>query len=326
MLSIDTVRHELQNEIEVFINGIPDQRQRNQMRYVFCGDSKIPNWGSLARGSLLLLLSGNGKDQFLLARAIELSHHASLIVDDQIDKAHTRRGKPAFWIKYGPEDCMLFSHLMVAIANTHFLSFDRKHRGACRAQGYALEVICQMADAELEASRMPLDSLERYLSRARRKTGSLYALVGQLAGLIPTTIISNKNSCVFALQMVGVARQMFDDFVDAEPTQQQNRIFISKDAEEENRRRSIYSLLEYGFTLNQLKEVHEQHSYEAIQSLKQCLHDRTEKPAIISLCKKICLGSALLHESKTCAPLLLTNNSIQPRTTKVHPFRTSDSG
>jgi geranylgeranyl pyrophosphate synthase len=286
------LRHELQNEIEVFINGMSNQWQKNQMRYVFCGDSKIPIWGSLARGSLLLLLSGNGKDQLLLARAVELSHHASLIVDDQIDKAHTRRGKPAFWVKYGPEDCMLFSHLMVAIAITHFVSYDRKHRGACRAQGYALEAMCQMADAELEAIRTHFGSLERYLSRARRKTGSLYALVGQLAGLIPKTIISNKKSCVFALQMIGIARQMFDDFVDAEPTQQQNRIFISKDAEEENRRRSIFSLLDYGFSLNQLKEIREQHSYEAIQSLKQCLHDRTEKPAIISLCKKICLGSS----------------------------------
>ncbi len=292
MLCIDTVRQELQNEIEVFINSVSDERQRDQMRFVFCGDNKTPNWGSLARGSLLLLLSGKGTDRLLLARAIELSHHASLIVDDQVDKAHTRRAKPAFWVKYGPEDCMLFSHLMVAMAITHFLLFDRNHGGAGRAQGYALEAIQQMADAELEARRTPLDSLERYLSRARRKTGSLYALVGQLAGLIPITIISNRNSCVSALQMVGVARQMFDDFVDADLTQQQNRIFVSQDAEEENRRRSIYQLLEYGFTLNQLKEIHDQYSYEAIKSLKQCLCDGPEKPVIISLCKKICLGSS----------------------------------
>lgn len=291
MLSIVTVRQELQNEIEVFINGMSDERQRDQMHFVFCGDDKTPKWGSLARGSLLLLLSGNGRGRLLLARGIELSHHASLIVDDQIDKAHTRRGKPAFWVKYGPEDCILFSHLMVAIAITHFLSFDRNQEGAGRTQGYVLEAIRHMADAELETIRTPLDGLETYLSRARRKTGSLYALVGQLAGLIPTTIISNRNSCVSALQMIGVARQILDDFVDAEPTQQQNSIFVSQDAEEENRRRSIYRLLEYGFTLNQLKELHEQYSYEAIQSLKQCLCDGPEKPVIISLCEKICLGS-----------------------------------
>lgn len=292
MLNIDTVRQELQNEIEVFINGMSDKCQREQMRFVFWGDNKTPHWGSLARGSLLLLLSGNGGDRLLLARAIELNHHASLIVDDQIDKAHKRRGGPAFWVKYGPEDCMLFSHLMVAMANKHFLSFDCNHGSAGRAQSYALEAICQMADAELEARRTPLDGLEKYLNRARRKTGALYALVGQLAGLIPTTMISNINSCVSALQMIGVAHQMFDDFVDAVPTKQRNGIFVSQDAEEENRRRSIYRLLEYGFTLNQLKEVHEQYSYEAIQSLKRCLCEESEKGVIISLCEKICLGSS----------------------------------
>lgn len=290
MTSIDTIRQELQNEIEVFINGMYDEQQRNQMHFVFCGDDKTSKWGSLARGSLLLLLSGNGRGRLLLARAIELSHHASLIVDDQIDKAHTRREKPAFWVKYGPENCLLFSHMMVAMAITDFLSFDNNHGGAGRSVSYALDTIRQMADAELEARRTPLDSLERYLSRARRKTGSLYAFVGQLAGLIPTTIISNRNSCVHALQMVGVARQMFDDFVDAEPTQQ-NKIFVSQDAEEENRRSSIYRLLEYEFTLNQLKEVHEKYSYEAIQSLKQCIYDGPEKSVIISLCEQVCFGS-----------------------------------
>jgi len=63
VLCIDAVRQELQNEIDVFINSVPDERQRDQMRFVFCGDIKSPNWGSLARGSLLLLLSGKGRDR-----------------------------------------------------------------------------------------------------------------------------------------------------------------------------------------------------------------------------------------------------------------------
>lgn len=290
MLSIDKVRQELQNEIEIFINGISDEQQRSQMRFVFCGDYKTPSWGSLARGSLLLLLSGGGSKQVLLAKAIELIHHASLIVDDQIDKAHTRRGKAAFWVKYGTEDCILFSHMMVAMAIADLVMFDRNHDGVNHAQSYALEAMHHMFDAELEARRMLFDDLETYLSRARRKTGSLYGLVGQLAGLIPSAIISDKNSCISALKMVGVAHQILDDFLDSEPAKQQSTIFISHEAEEENRNRSIYRLLEYGFTLNQLKELHEQHGYKAIQSFKQCLCNVPEKEVIINLCEKICLG------------------------------------
>ncbi|MCK4353534.1 polyprenyl synthetase family protein [candidate division WOR-3 bacterium] len=302
MLSIDTVRQELQCEIEVFINDICDERQKEQMRFVFYGgDSKIPKWGSLARGSLLLLLSGGGSGRLLLAKSIELSHHASLIVDDQIDKAYTRRGKPVFWIKYGSEDCILFSHMMVAMAITGFALFDRNHDRGGHAQSYALKAMHHMADAELEARRTPIDSLEIYLSRAHRKTGSLYKLVGQLAGLISTTIILDRNSCVSALQMIGVARQMLDDFVDATPTSQQNSIFVSQRAEEENRNRSIYQLLEYGFTLNQLKKLHEQYSCEAIQSLKQCLCNGPEKQVIISLCEQVCLGSSSVAKARVSA-------------------------
>ncbi len=290
MLSIDKVRHELQNEIEIFINSISDEQQRNQMRFVFCGDCKTPTWGSLARGSLLLLLSGGGSGRILLAKAIEIIHHASLIVDDQIDKAHTRRGKAAFWVKYSPEDCILFSHVMVAMAITDLVTFDRSHDGVNHAQSYTLEAMRHMFDTELEARQMLFDNLETYLSRARRKTGSLYGLVGQLAGLIPTTVISNRNSYVSALQMVGVAHQILDDFLDADPTRE-DTIFFSPNAEDENRRRSIYRLLEYGFSLNELKEFHERYSYKAIQLLKRCLYDGPEKEAIISLCEKICLGA-----------------------------------
>lgn len=291
LLSIDKVRQELQNEIEIFINSISDEQQRNQMRFVFYGgDSKKPNWGSLARGSLLLLIAGLGSGRVLLARAIEIIHHASLIVDDQIDRAHTRRGKAAFWVKYGPEECILFSHLMVVMAITDLVMFDRTHNGVGHAQSYTFEAMRHMADAELEARRMLFNDLETYLSRARRKTGSLYGLVGQLAELIPSTIISDKNSCISALKMVGVAHQILDDFLDSELTKQQSTIFTSHDAGEENRNRSIYRLLEHGFTLNQLKELHEQHSYKAIQSLKQCLCNGPEKEVIISLCEKICLG------------------------------------
>jgi geranylgeranyl pyrophosphate synthase len=290
MFNIDKVRQELQNEIEIFINGISDEQQRNQMRFVFCGDCKISTWGSLARGSLLLLLSGGENKQVLLAKAIELIHHASLIVDDQIDKAHTRRGKAAFWVKYGPEDCILFSHMMVTMAITDLVMFDRNHDGNNYAQSYALEAMHHMFDAELEARRVLFNDLETYLSRARHKTGSLYGLVGQLAGLIPSTIISDKTSCISTLKMVGVAHQILDDFLDSELTKQQSTIFVSHDAEEENRNHSIYRLLEHGFTLNQLKEIHEQHSYKAIQSLKQCLCNGPEKKIIISLCEKICLG------------------------------------
>lgn len=183
----------------------------------------------------------------------------------------------------------------MSIADLTLFSHNYDETG--RTQVYALDAMRCMADAELESKQAPLESLETYLSLARRKTGNLYGLVGRLAGIISTKIISDKDLCVSALQMIGVSRQMFDDFVDAAPTQQ-NSIFVSQDAEEKNRRCSIYRLMDYGFTLNQLKKFHEQYSYKAIQSLNNCLHDGLEKPVIISLCEQVCFGSSSVPSYK----------------------------
>ena len=49
------------------------------------------------------------------------------------------------------------------------------------------------------------------------------------------------------------------------------------------------------------------------------------RPVIKGVVEKY-LDWALLHESKTWAPLPLTNNSIQPHTTKACPYLASDSG
>ncbi|MCK4826856.1 polyprenyl synthetase family protein, partial [bacterium] len=296
MITENSIRQKLQNEINTFIKSIPDEHPRDRMYFIFCGDGKIQNWGSLARGTLLLLLSGESENSsILLARAVEMLHHASLLVDDQIDKAHTRRGKTAFWIKYGFDECILFSHRMVAMAIKDLVLFDSNYNSVGSAQKYALEAMCQMADAELEARRTYPTDLETYLRCAHRKTGSLYGLVSQLAGLIPTTIISDKDSCLSALQMVGISHQMLDDFLDSDPTQSENNIFASDSAEKRNCSHSIYQLLKYGFTLDQLKKFHKLYGYKAIQLLESSLFNAPERQVIINLCEKICFGASSIE-------------------------------
>jgi len=291
MLSIQSVRKELQGEIDALIRSSRDAKRREQLSFVFKGaGTKNPTWGSLARGSLVLLLSSSGAGRLLLARSVELSHHASLIVDDQIDKAVIRRGIAAFWVGYSPEECILFSHYLVSIAIRDLVAFDRNYGSSGNAPAYALQAVQQMASAELEATQSPIDSLETYLSRARRKTGSLYRLVGELAALIPATRITDVVSAVTALEKIGIARQMLDDFDDA-TLGGENNVFVSRKAEEENRTRSIYQLLRHGFTLSQLRDLHEQYTHDGIQMLRDSLCDTPETPIILELCEQVCLGS-----------------------------------
>lgn len=215
---------------------------------------------------------------------------SSLIIDDHIDGAVTRRGVQAFWVQYSPEECVLFSHYLVSMAIRDLVIFDAESGTFGSAAAHALQAVQQMACAELEAQQAPIDSLETYLSRTARKTGSLYSLAGELAALMPTTRIGNPYQAVNALQKIGIARQMLDDFDDAALDEESN-VFVSRDAEKENRRRSIYQLLNFGFNLDQLRKLHLEYTDEGIRLLRDSLRDDPVTYSILLLCKQVCLGA-----------------------------------
>lgn len=279
----------IKRSIEKFLFRIDDPKRRDQMRFIFCGDGD--EWGSLSRGMLAGLLAGEGRGSLLLARSIELSHHASLIVDDYIDKAKLRRGVDAFWVRYGAEECILFSHLMVCMALEEFLEFDRVCGCHGLAQRYALEAVYKMATTELEARKEPVLDLAGYLRRIRGKTGSLYGLVARLASLAPATTIADADRCVDALSSIGDARQMLDDFTDARPDELNQEIFVTSEAAMENRRQSIYSLLDHGHTIHDLRSIHREYSRFAIGELLASINSGSQRDLIIEVCCRVCLDT-----------------------------------
>lgn len=289
-------RQELQKAILEFIGSVGDQRQRDQIAFAFYGDCGSPNWGSLARGTLLLLLAGGGKSRFKLARGVELIHHASLVVDDQIDKAILRRSQRAFWVKFGFEDGIIIAHMLMSMALTELSEFDREHNAGGDAHTFALRAIQAMADAELESGHKPVDSLRSYLCRTSRKTGSLYRLVGYLAGLAPRSVIQNVEPCTTALEMIGNAHQMLDDLIDAHPSREADSVFLTRAAAKENRRRSIFHLCEFGLSEKLLRTFHYDYSCRAIDLLIPCFKIGFETQVVKSLCEKICFGSRVMNK------------------------------
>ena len=89
MINSSAVREELQNELSTFINNLSDHRQET-----ICG--------SYSAGEDSCLIGVHLQEDFYYSRwqkrftpckGREMIHHASLIVDDQIDKAHTKEGR-----------------------------------------------------------------------------------------------------------------------------------------------------------------------------------------------------------------------------------------
>ncbi|MBT9168921.1 MAG: Octaprenyl diphosphate synthase [Syntrophomonadaceae bacterium] len=102
----------------------------------------------------LVLLSGafyRGKQNQLIdvATAVELIHTASLVHDDIVDHAKTRRGKPTLCAKWGEHQAVLYGDFLFARA----FSLLTKH-GLVRTLGDMTQAISLMCEGEIEQSAL----------------------------------------------------------------------------------------------------------------------------------------------------------------------------
>ena len=91
--------------------------------------------GKMLRPAYLLLFSGftelSEKEKLALAASIEMLHTATLVHDDVIDRADTRRGVATLSAKYGPEIAVYAGdYLFIAVfklMSEHSLEIGRAH-------------------------------------------------------------------------------------------------------------------------------------------------------------------------------------------------------
>jgi len=173
---------------------------------------------------IFVLLSGkfgNGhRDRLIqVAASLELIHMASLVHDDVIDDARTRRGQPTVKSKWDNRVAMytgdyLFAkalHLITKIPN------PRIHQILSRA-------LVQMTIGEIEQIRLffePSQTIRDYLLRIRRKTALLIAVSCQLGALAAGADHRSSNMLYRYGYNVGMAFQITDDLLDINGTEKQ---------------------------------------------------------------------------------------------------------
>lgn len=147
------------------------------------------------------------------ACAIELFHTASLIHDDILDDADTRRGKPTVHRQLGIGRAILVGDFVFgrAVSALHRLPQDVQNSivqaGVDLAEGEALE---------LELTRRGESSLEQYFTVIAKKTASLLETASyagaRLAGASPEIVQHLADFGFYA----GIAFQLVDDLLDVE--------------------------------------------------------------------------------------------------------------
>jgi octaprenyl-diphosphate synthase len=171
----------------------------------------------------LTLLSGksfNYDFTFLepMAVSVELMHTATLVHDDAIDKAATRRGKATINSVWGNEIAILMGDFLFAKAGEYVA--DTQTPRVIKLFSQTLGIISSGEIAQFRGAFKPYQKREDYFRRIYRKTGSLFSLATQSGA-----ILSHAPDEAVAVMKeygdnLGTAFQIVDDILDFTSTEE----------------------------------------------------------------------------------------------------------
>jgi octaprenyl-diphosphate synthase len=171
--------------------------------------------GKRIRPALLLLASKlfdyQGRGAVRLGAVVEIIHTATLVHDDIIDEAQTRRGRPAANTQWGNSKCVLAGDWLymqafkVAVQERNFRILDT-----------LIELTQQMVEGELlQMEKLgKLISLDEHFDLIYRKTACLFSVCMQMGAIIGGATPEQEDSLGRYGRNLGMAFQIVDDVLD----------------------------------------------------------------------------------------------------------------
>ncbi len=171
--------------------------------------------GKRIRPALLLLsaklLNYTGTGAVKLASVVEIIHTATLVHDDIIDEAQTRRGRPAANTQWGNAKCVLAGDWLymqafkIAVQERNFRILD-----------VLIELTQQMVEGELlQMEKLgKLISLEEHLDLIYRKTACLFSVCMRIGGILGQAHTQQEQAMALYGHNLGMAFQIVDDVLD----------------------------------------------------------------------------------------------------------------
>jgi octaprenyl-diphosphate synthase len=177
--------------------------------------------GKRVRPSLLLLsarlLGYKGHGSIRLGAVVELVHTATLVHDDIIDAAETRRGRPSPNTTWGNEKCVLAGDWLYMQAFRIALE-----EGNLRILDLLIALTQQMVEGEL----MQIEKLglavneDDYYNLIFRKTACLFSTSMRLGAVLSGASATEEEALGNYGRAVGLAFQIVDDVLDLTATEE----------------------------------------------------------------------------------------------------------
>ncbi len=172
--------------------------------------------GKRIRPALVLLCAMCGKFDagrvLPAAMAVEVTHAATLVHDDVIDRAPTRRGRPTIAAQLGDEPAIVIGDFYFAKAYEH----------AARTRSAEVVVILAQAVMEICAGEVRQQTIryrystdvEEYISRIQAKTAALLAACCDIGALLGGLTEKQRGALRAYGRALGLAFQIADDVLD----------------------------------------------------------------------------------------------------------------
>jgi octaprenyl-diphosphate synthase len=171
--------------------------------------------GKRIRPALLLLaakvMGYEGRGTIKLGAVVEIIHTATLVHDDIIDEAKTRRGRPAANTQWGNSKCVLAGDWLymqafkIAVQERNFRILD-----------VLIELTQQMVEGELlQMEKLgKCISLDEHFDLIYRKTACLFAACMRMGAVLAKGTEDQENRLGEYGRSLGLAFQLVDDVLD----------------------------------------------------------------------------------------------------------------
>jgi len=169
---------------------------------------KMLSGGKRLRAKLVLKIAPNHPDAPLLAAVVELIHAASLLHDDVIDEAMTRRGVPSVNASEDSKTAVMLGDILYSKAFTELVGFDKEVARTISASVTALSK-GEMMDVKMAENFNSDENI--YLEMLYLKTATLIEAAAKASALL-----ANKDAQKHALygKNLGLSFQIIDDILD----------------------------------------------------------------------------------------------------------------
>jgi len=190
----------VERKIEQFIAELNDKDVSTLYR-------KLPH-GKRLRAKLILKIAGSSLAVVKTAAIVEMIHAASLLHDDVIDDAYTRRSKPSLNALYGNKTAIMLGDILYSKG---FLELNNISTDVAKMVSNAVVQLSLGELKDVSLSKTFNTDKEIYLEMIYQKTASLMEACAGAAALLAG---KDKTPYMTYGRNLGIAFQMIDDLLD----------------------------------------------------------------------------------------------------------------